>query len=36
MWMHGWTADRLVELDVNPVLTGPDAAAAIDWLMITR
>jgi len=26
--------DRLVELDVNPVLAGPDGAVAVDWLMV--
>lgn len=28
--------DRLAGLDLNPVLAGPDAAQAVDWLMITR
>ena len=27
-------ADRLEELDLNPVLAGPDGAVAVDWLMI--
>jgi len=26
--------DRLVELDVNPMLAGPDGAVAVDWLMV--
>jgi len=26
--------DRLVELDVNPVLAGPNGAVAVDWLMV--
>ena len=26
--------ERLVELDLNPVLAGPDGAEAVDWLMI--
>ena len=26
--------DRLVELDLNPVLAGPDGAVAVDWLMV--
>jgi hypothetical protein len=28
--------DRLAELDLNPLMAGADAAAAVDWLMITR
>jgi hypothetical protein len=28
--------DKLAELDLNPVMAGADAAAAVDWLMITR
>lgn len=27
-------ADRLSELDLNPVLAGPDGAVAVDWLMV--
>ncbi|MCG8543185.1 MAG: acetate--CoA ligase family protein [Alphaproteobacteria bacterium] len=26
--------DRLAELDLNPVLAGPDGAVAVDWLMV--
>lgn len=26
--------ERLVELDVNPVIAGPDGAVAVDWLMV--
>ena len=26
--------DRLVELDLNPVFSGPDSAVAVDWLMV--
>jgi acetyltransferase len=29
-------ADRLSELDLNPVLCGPDGAAAVDWLMVLK
>jgi acetyltransferase len=25
--------DRLIELDLNPVIAGPDGAVAVDWLM---
>ncbi len=25
---------RLAELDLNPVLAGPDGAVAVDWLMV--
>jgi acetyltransferase len=28
--------DRLEELDLNPVLAGPDGAVAVDWLMISK
>ncbi len=28
-------AGRLVELDVNPLLAGPEGACAVDWLLIT-
>lgn len=27
-------SDRLLELDLNPVLAGPDGAVAVDWLMV--
>lgn len=27
---------KLAELHLNPVMAGADAAAAVDWLMITR
>jgi acetyltransferase len=29
-------AGRLAELDLNPVLAGPDGAVAVDWLMVAR
>jgi hypothetical protein len=28
--------DKLAELDLDSVMAGADAAAAVDWLMITR
>jgi hypothetical protein len=28
--------DKLTELDLDSVMAGADAAAAVDWLMITR
>ena len=28
--------DRLAELDLNPVLAGPDGAVAVDWLMVVE
>ncbi len=27
---------RLAELDLNPVLAGPDGAVAVDWLMVVE
>jgi len=29
-------ADRLEELDLNPVLASPEGAVAVDWLMVLR
>ena len=29
-------ADRLDELDLNPVLAGPDGTVAVDWLLLSR
>jgi hypothetical protein len=26
--------ERLTELDLNPVLCGPEGVAAVDWLMV--
>ncbi len=29
-------ASRIASLDLNPVLAGPEAAVAVDWLLVPR
>ena len=29
-------AEHLAELDLNPVLTGPDDVVAVDWLLVEK